>query len=62
MVTTLFIYFLGCSRAANSEVSEGILPKINLIQAFMVGFVICKHVGDPFKNEGTRVVTTSLSI
>ena len=32
----------GRSRAANSEVSDGILPKFKLIQAFMVGLLICK--------------------
>ena len=37
------------SRAANSEVSDGILPKINLIWAFMVGLVICKDEEDPSK-------------
>ena len=37
------------SRAANSEVSNGILPKFKLIQAFMVGLVICKNEEDPSK-------------
>ena len=52
----------GRSRAANSEVSDGILPKFYLIRAFMVGLVICKNEEDPSKNEGTRVVTTFLPL
>ena len=31
----------------NSEVSDGILPKFKLIQAFMVGLVTCKNKEDP---------------
>ena len=31
VVTTLFINFFLCSRAAYSEVSDGILPKLKLI-------------------------------
>ena len=50
------------SRAANSEVSDGILPKFKPIQAFMVGLVICNNEEDPYKNEGTRVVTTFLPL
>ena len=48
--------------AANSEVSDGILPKFKLILAFVVGLVICKNEEDPSKNEGTRVVTTFLPL
>ena len=51
-----------CSRAANSEVSDGILPKFKPIQAFTVGLVICKNEEDPSKNEGTSVVTTFLPL
>ena len=50
------------SRAANSEVSDGILPKFKPIQGFMVGLDICKNEEDPSKNEGTRVVTTFLPL
>ena len=53
-------YFFRCSRAANSEVSDGILPKLKLIQAFMVGLVTCKN--DPSKNDCTRVVTIFLPL
>ena len=49
-----------CSRAANSEVSDGILPKFIPIQAFMADLVTCKNEEDPLENEGTRVVTTFL--
>ena len=49
-------------RAANSEVSDGILPKFKLIRAFMVGLVICKNEVDSSKNESTTVVTTFLQL
>ena len=50
-VLTRFIYcFFRHSRAAYSEVSGGILPKFQLIQAFMVVLVTCKNEEDPIKN------------
>ena len=52
----------GRSRAANSEVSDGILPKFKLIRAVMVGLIICKNEEDPSKNEGNRVVTKFLPL
>ena len=51
-------WFFRRSRAANSEVSDGILPKLHPIQAFIVDLVTCKIEEDPLENEGTRVVTT----
>ena len=48
---------LSCSRAANSEVSGGIPPKFELIQAFMVALVTCKNEKDPIKHKGSRVLT-----
>ena len=48
------------SRAANTEVSGGILPKFELIQAFIVVLVTCKNEEDPIKNEGARVLTSLL--
>ena len=51
-----------CSRAANSEVSDGILPKFKPIQAFMADLVTCKNEEDPLENVGTRVVTTFLPL
>ena len=43
--------------AANSEVSGGIPPKSELIQAFIVVLVTCKNEKDPIKNTGSRVLT-----
>ena len=42
-------------RAANSEVSDGILPKFKLIQALIVVLIVCKNEEDPFKIESTRL-------
>ena len=52
-------FFRG-SRAANSEVSGGILPKFELIQAFIVVLVTCKNEEDPIKKEGARMLTSIL--
>ena len=52
--------FFRRSRAANSEVSSGILPKFEVIQAFIVVLVTCKNEEDPIKNEGARVLTSLL--
>ena len=38
-------------KAANSEVSGGIPPKFDLIQAFIVVLVTCKNEKDPIKNK-----------
>ena len=51
------LYDVRHSRATNSEVSGGILPKFELIQAFIVVLVTCKNEEDPIKNEGARVLT-----
>ena len=48
--------FFRRSRATNSEVSCGILPKFELIQAFIVVLVTYKNEEDPIKNEGARVL------
>ena len=72
VVTTLFIDLSDAlgqltlksvmeSRAANSEVSNGTLPKFNPIRAFVVGLVTCKNE-DLSKNEVTNVVTTFLPL
>ena len=58
VVTTLLIFRR--SRAANSQVSDGILPKFKPTQAFIADLVTCKNEEDPLKNEGTSVVTTFL--
>ena len=51
------LLIFGRSRAANSGVSDKILPKFKLMRAFIIGLIICKTEKDPCKNEGTRVVT-----
>ena len=43
-------------------VSDGIRPKFELIQAFMVVLVTCKNEENPIKNEGARVITTFLPL
>ena len=55
-----YISFFRRSRAANSEVSGGILPIFKFIQAFIVVLVTCKNEEDPIKNEGARVLTSLL--
>ena len=57
VLTRLYVVFFTRSRAANSQVSDGILPKFELIQAFIVVLVTCKNGEDPIKNEGARVLT-----
>ena len=57
MLTSLLFDFFRRTRAANSEVSRGIPPKFELIQAFIVVLVTCKNVKDPIKNKGSRVLT-----
>ena len=43
-------------------VSDGIWPKFELIQAFMVVLLTCKNEENPIKNEGARVLTTFLPL
>ena len=61
VVTTLFINFSDAQRQL-TPVSDGILLKFKPIQAIMVGLVICKNEEDPYKNEGSRVVTKFLPL
>ena len=49
--------FFQTLKAANSEVSGGILPKFELIQTIIVVLITCKNEEDPIKNEGARVLT-----
>ena len=58
VLTRLYVIFFRRSRAANSEVSSGILPKFELIKAFIVVLVTSKNEEDPIKNEGARVLTS----
>ena len=53
----IILGFFRRSRATNSEVSGGILPKFELIQAFIVILVTCKNEEHPIKNEGAIVLT-----
>ena len=57
VLTRLYDVFFRRSRATNSDVSGGILPKFKLIQALIVVLVTCKNEEDPIKNEGARVLT-----
>ena len=61
VLTRLYVVFFRRSRAANSEDSGGILPKFELILAFIVVLVTCKNE-DPIKNEGARVLQAYCSI
>ena len=49
-------------RADNAAVSGEILPKFDLIQAFMHVLNTCKNEEDRVKNEGIRVATTFLPL
>ena len=40
-----------------TPVSGGIMPKFELIQAFIVVLITCKNGEDPIRNEGARVLT-----
>ena len=50
VLTRLYDIFFSCSRATHSEGSGGILPKFELIQAFIVVVITCKNEEDPIKN------------
>ena len=50
-VLEIICRFFRRSRAANSEVSDGILPKFELILAFIAVLVTCKNEKDPIKSE-----------
>ena len=54
MLTRLYEVSSRRSRAANSKVSGGILPKFELIQAFIVVLVTCKNEEVPIKTEGVK--------
>ena len=57
VLTRLYDVFFRRSRAANSEVSSGILPKFELIKAFKVVLITCENEEDPIKYVGARVLT-----
>ena len=56
---TLYIDF---SDAQGQPICGGILPKFELIKAFMHVLVTCKNEEDPIKNEGARVFTSFFSL
>ena len=56
VLTRLNVVFFRRSRAANSEVSGGILPKFELSQAFIGVLTTCKNEEDQIKNEEARVL------
>ena len=60
VLTRLYDVFFRRSRANNSEVRGRILPKFELIQAFIVVLITCKNEEDPIKNEGARVLISFL--
>ena len=49
VLTRFYDVFFRRSRATHSEVIGGILPKFELIQAFIIVFVTCKNEEDPIK-------------
>ena len=49
VITRLYVVFFRRSRAANSEVSIGILSKFELMQPFIVVLITCKNEEDPIK-------------
>ena len=52
------VLFSDAQRAANSIVSDGILPKFKLVHTSMNVLVTYKDDENQMKNEGARVVTT----
>ena len=61
-VLFLCIDFFRRPRAAYTIVCGGILPKFELIQAFMHVLVTCKNEEDPIKDEVDRVFTRFLPL
>ena len=61
VVTTLFINFFDAQGQLTRKSVMKSCRNSN-IRAFIVALVLCKNVEDPFKNEGTRVVTTFLPL
>ena len=49
VLTRLYDVFFRRPRANNSEVSGRILPKFELIQAFIVVLITCKNEENPIK-------------
>ena len=60
--TTLYVNFSDAQGQITLESVVGLLPKFELIQAFMHVLVTCKNEDDRFKNEGARVFTRFLPL
>ena len=60
VLTRLYIVFFSDAQGQLTQVSGGILPKFELIRAFIVVLVTCKNEEDQIKNEGARVLTSLL--
>ena len=45
-------------RASNSVAGDGIWPKLELIQPYMIVLVTCNNEEDTYENGGVSVVTT----
>ena len=56
VLTRLYVIFSD-AQGQPTPVGGRILPKFELIQAFIVVLVTCKNEEDPIKNEGARVLT-----
>ena len=56
MPTRLYLVFFRRSRAANSKVSGGILPKFESIQAFIVVLVTCKNHYENMSMQYTAII------
>ena len=51
VLTRLYDVFSDPQGQTNSEVRGGILPKFELIQAFIVVLITCKNEEDPIKKK-----------
>ena len=60
--TTLYVNFSDAQGQITLESVVVLLPKFELIQAFMHVLVTCKNEDDRFKNEGARVFTRFLPL
>ena len=56
-VLTSLLFDFSDAQGQLTPKSEGIPPKFELIQDFIVVLVTCKNEKDPIKNKGSRVLT-----
>ena len=57
VLTRLYDVFSDAQGQLTPKSAAEILPKFELIQAFIVVLVTCKNEEDPIRNEGARVLT-----